>query len=248
MVEIPRLTPNESNGPNGERARSRAREHPAFKELWQVNFRALNISGESGTGKTTIAIFAEQIYGIPPERNIKIGELIRQRVNAGTTEDYMEREVEVDKEFDDLQRDIFTKRATLQEPFIVEGRLSAVIVEEEKIKNLSLNDIVSIGLTASLDVIVQRIKKRRPNLSDEEIRLQLGRRAEKDLERWTILHPQLALVGPYDPKRYDRAFDTNTKDVERVFDDIHNWLLEKRAIIRIGPKGSLQQGQILPSA
>ncbi len=229
-----------------EEARKLAREHPAFKEQWQVNFAGITISGESGTGKTTLAEFFGEIYHIPEERNIKIGQLMRKAQEKLEEEGYIDRPISLDKNVDDLQKQII-KHATLDNPFVLEGRRSGEFVHEEKQNNPEL-PVIAVQLIASLEKIRERVKKRNSHLSDQEIDQLLSNRAQLDHSQWAESSAKpIDEINPYDPKNFDLIVDTNDMDVNQAFDYIHNWLLEKGLIRRIGPKDLTEVVQIFPS-
>lgn len=214
-----------------EKAKKRTLEHPAFKEQWEINFAVIIIAGESGTGKTTLAEFFGQIYKIPDERNIKVGQIIRGLQEKPKEENFIERPIALDQQVDNLQRDIIAEKAAVTNPYIIEGKLAGVIAKEEKDKNPQLMKI-SILLTAPDDIAYDRIRRRRPDLSRKEVARQTRERAEKDLAQWTQAHPQLSGTNPYNTKFYDLVINTDGKSVEQVFDEAHKYFLEKEHVKR----------------
>ena len=232
-----------------EAARKRAQEYPASKERWDVNVAAITISGTTATGKTTISVVLGEIYKIPEDRNIKVGQIIREIQGKKEEEGYIERPIDLDREVDGLQKEILTHEASLEKPFIIEGRLAGVIAEEEKSKNPNLS-IVSILLTASNETIKKRVRERNPQLSDIQIHDLVADRSMRDMKRWVELHPQLRNSGPYDPNRYDIVINTDNKSVEKVFRDIHEKLKRRNLIRRMVDAAQPKfpdQGQIFPN-
>lgn len=216
------------NNPGNESAKRRVRELPQFKENWQVNFGVLTISGESGTGKTTLAEILSLIYGISGDRNIKIGQIIRN-ITDNKSEGFMERSIETDIMVDDAQRKIM-READSKSPLILEARLAAIIGKEEKEKSPQL-PIVSVLLTASPIIAAERIKSRKsdlPERNETTITQTLEERAKKDLEHWKLLHPNLN--NPYDPEYFNLIIDTDFMSPEEVFIFLHDWLLKNRLI------------------
>lgn len=188
----------------------------------------LTISGESGTGKTTLAEIIAQIYKIPDGNNIKIGQIIRNITQKFQEESAIERPLSVDELVDNAQREIMQK-ASIENPLVLESRLAGVIASAEKANSPQLS-IVSILLTASPDVTVERIKSRRSELSEEEIIRKEKERAQNDLETWKKLHENLD--NPYDPKYFNLVIDTDSMSPEDVFIFLHKWLLENDFIFK----------------
>lgn len=222
------LTPFSQRQDN-ESLRQRVRELPQFKEDWRVNFGALTISGESGTGKTTLADILAQIYKIPDDNNMKIGQILRTISQKPQEEGPIQRAISDDEFVDNAQREII-KKADTKNPFILESRLAGVITSEEKSVSPQL-PIVSILLTASLDNITARIQSRRPELSKEEIAKKMQERAQDDLMTWRKSRKDLH--NPYDPKYFNLVIDTDSMSPEQVFTFLHDWLLKNGFVAKV---------------
>lgn len=225
----------------------KARELAPYKENWRVNFGILTISGDSGTGKTTLADYLALIYKITEERNIKVGQIVRDIMQRPRQESFIQRESSVDSSVDDEQENIM-KKANSELPFILESRLGGFLSYEVKANSSRKLPIVSILLTASMDKIVERVRFRRPELSRDQIIQKEKERAEGDLRLWKSIHPNLD--NPYDHKYFDLVIDTDPMKPEDVFRYLHNWLLRNNWVSKKEEKTKdlPNKGQIFPNS
>jgi len=215
------------------------------KETWQANFGVITISGDSGAGKTTLANSLAQIYGIPSERNIKIGKKVRKITGNEKGEGFMEREVSVDESVDEEQR-IIMSQADVSHPYILESRLGGVIASEVKQKSPQL-PIISIMLKASPDIAVKRIHLRRREMTKDEIIGKEKERAENDLKLWKTVHPEMA--DPYDRKYFNLVINTDSMTNDEVLTALHRWLVDNHYVIKQENKTNNKPGehQIFPT-
>ena len=202
---------------------SHANENLISKEKYKLNLGGITISGPSGTGKTTLARLAAERYQIPNQRNIKIGDLMRKAQNKQKEEGAIERPLNLDEQMDQSQRTLI-QQATINEPFILEGRLSGFITKQEREKNPNL-PVISILLTASYNKSIERIKKRNPSMTENEIAQKSAERAANDLQIWKGIHPELN--DPYNPAYYDIIINTDSLNPQEVLEHIHNELLQR---------------------
>lgn len=203
-------------------------EFSAKKERLRLAASVITISGRAGTGKTELATRLCELFSIPAERDFKTGQTIRKGEKG------LERPLDVDVAIDQEQRDIIRNSATLEKPYIIEGRLAGVIASEERSKEPNLS-VVSVLLVAPTPVRMRRIRKRmfdqidlalnQGKISDLEakaLKRDAGKihkfeksREESDLARWRTIHPQLEGTNPFDHRNRD-------KNGRRIYDVIVN--------------------------
>ena len=145
-------------------------ENPTTKEILIPRFGVITISGRSGTGKTAVAEALAQMYSIPPERNIKTGQLFRNISQSGQEiQGFYEREEFIDHEMDKRQRELI-QASSPDSPLMLEGRLAGFIASQEKLSNPRLeNEVISLLFTAPARVRMKRILKRYLNDKHLEI-------------------------------------------------------------------------------
>lgn len=222
MLMSERLESHSDGHINGSR-RENSQELTPFKENWKFNFSVLTISGKSGTGKTTLANNLAERYSIPKKRNIKVGELFFRIFPRKTNKDgFMPREITVDERVDNFQANLMRKAKT-SHPYLLEGRLSGAIAYEEKI-NLPHLPVVSILLTASPDIEIDRLQKRNPELTRDQIIRIKKDREKKDLKLWRKIHKNLD--NPNDPKFFNFVINTDSMSNEQVFIYVNSLLQE----------------------
>lgn len=231
------------------------------KEKLQLAVAVITLSGPSGTGKTSAAKILEQRIFETTKTNIvfiKAGELFREKVKQISGQEmltYAQRDFEVDKWIDDIQAQQIRK-ASLQHPLLLEGRLAGIIAREQKNKISNLS-VVSILFTANPSTrylrILRREREDHPNLTFKDIKRLTTEREQGDLARWREMHPQLKGFNPFNKTGkdnvgnpiYDLIVDTNQLTVKGVSDLIINWLVENDHLRK--PDSLLHQGQIFPS-
>ena len=156
------MTQQEQGPRNGESLVSR--------EILVPLFGGITISGRSGTGKTVAMELLAQKYGIKTERKRKTGEIIREITQARrTSRGFMERSEEVDERVDSEQKQII-ESASVDNPFILEGRLAGFLAAENP-------NVVKVLFVAKSEIRMRRIFKRALEDRDEEIG-----HLQKDLE------------------------------------------------------------------
>ena len=156
-------------------------ENPTTKEILIPRFGVITISGRSGTGKTAVAEALAQMYSIPPERNIKTGQLFRNISQSGQEiQGFYEREEFIDHEMDKRQRELI-QASSPDSPLMLEGRLAGFIASQEKLSNPRLeNEVISLLFTAPTRVRMKRILKRYLNDKNREIEQALLNMASPD--------------------------------------------------------------------
>ena len=206
-------------------------------DTWQPSedLKGILIVGKSGAGKTTLAELLGQVYGIPRTRVFKIGELHRSMQGVEDSLQIIEREVSADLEVDSIQENLI-REALVSDPFILEGRLANVWLDQVAKDEPSIKDHVKSFLVAEPDdVSFSRLSKRGNGLDINEVAEITNARATYDTNRWfTEAHPQLGQVNPYDSERFDFIVDA-TKDIESEFYMVHDWLKENGLIRPLGP-------------
>lgn len=212
------------------------KETPPTPEIWIPNFGLLAIAGRSGTGKTSAANLLADLYGIPhdPEHVQKVGTLFRLQF-ATPVIGYQPRGIEIDKQMDDAIANRM-KTCSIDDPGILEGRLTGVIRSEILEELDPQARIITLLFTAPTDTRIRRIAKRQreidPSLTFKKVKHQTQERELKDLEQWTVLHPHLKGKDPFHSglsdekgrKIYDLVVHTGDKTVDEVVEYIHNWL------------------------
>jgi len=152
-----------------------------IKEILIPRFGVITISGRSGTGKTAVAEHLAELYSIPPERNVKTGQLFREISQSGQEiQGFIEREEYIDREMDKKQRELI-QSSTPENPWILEGRLAGFIASEEKLINPRLDsEVISFLFTAPARVRMRRILKRYLRDKQEEIEQALTNMSSPD--------------------------------------------------------------------
>lgn len=207
-------------------------------EVWGPLFSVITISGPSGVGKTKVAEFLAKRYGIPEDRFIKTGRILREL--AGDATGYIKRPISVDRKLDSRQVEI-VRTARVEKPVILEGRLAGVIASEERRKARKQGadlPVVSVLLTASSRIrhrrILTRDKERNPSLTLREVKSLTQEREIGDRGRWKEVHPELIKGDPFLPSNidrdgnpiYDAVISTSRLPVEGVAETIHRFLVD----------------------
>lgn len=135
----------------------------------------ITIGGVAGSGTTTASKILSDKMGIP---YISAGDIFRQMAHEHDMDllefgKYAEDNVEIDKEIDQRQAEIASKKDEL----IVEGRLSAYFVEAD----------LRICFTAPLDVRAERISQREKKPL-EVVKKEIIKRGESEAKRYQEIH------------------------------------------------------------
>ncbi|MDP2585617.1 MAG: AAA family ATPase [Candidatus Levybacteria bacterium] len=239
-------TRSSRRGKNPESGTKITNESAPNKEFWKINFGVLTISGDIGTGKTTLADILAKKYGIPEERNIKIGQELRSATNTIDEEGPIERSDDVNNNFDSMQKTII-ENADEKHSYILESRLAGIMAYQERKSSPEL-PIVSILLTASPDTIFNRIKGRRSGLSKDEIAKKVRERTKSDLDLGKEKYGE-NIESLFDFKYFDLIIDTDSMSSEQIVALIHGYLLEYGFISKKEDesKASPMEHQIFPN-
>lgn len=234
-----------------EEIERRTKETPPSKDIWRLR-GVLTISGESGTGKTSIARFLSDWYSC---ELFTVGEFFRKKF-PNRMIGYQERDPKVDREADEEIRRRTISALKDGKPLIIEGKM-AFTVAQELLQSNELTDeektLISTSIIiASEDVRMQRIyqrelqkakEKSRKPLSYQEIVVKTLSREEKDMLAWSIVHSELKSENPFDVsnpdvrQKYKLVIDANTGDQNTVAARFHKQLLEKGLVeIRLQQK------------
>jgi cytidylate kinase len=195
------------------------------------------ISGPSRTGKTTAANILARRYGLP---TIKIGEEFRKRTGIDTS-NFAPRDRSLDQEMDDLQATMI-RSATVDQPFILEGRLAAFLASRERLANARL-PVVTVLFWAPEDVRMERqlrkLRREQPRSSATLEQLLAGERVReaRDLVLWKSVHPDIDDKNVFDPDLaddagkpvYDLVVDTRVGAPSTVAQVVHDWLVQRGA-------------------
>lgn len=205
---------------------------------------AIVISGPSRTGKTTASNLLAARYGIP---NVKIGEIFRRRTGIDTSK-YVERDPKIDREMDELQLEMI-RTASSEAPFILEGRLAAVLASEAREARAERRPlpIVTILFWAPEEVRMER--QLRKVLRDDptsgatlpELLEGEREREARDMVLWRLVHPELDKKQIFDPSLvdatgkpvYDLVVDTRMGRPDEVATHVHDWLVQRGAIVPV---------------
>lgn len=221
-------------------------ETTKIPEQYDVLFGGLTISGQSGTGKTSLSENLQHVLNVPQFFNT--GELFRELIDEERGEEvigYQDRMVTLDKKLDTKQRQLLLS-ATPEHPLILEGRLAGIItnqLRQEAVRNdTQAPNIVTILLTAKSEIrykrILQRQKLKDSSLSLTKVRKLTHDREKQDRKQWGLLHPELKKIDPFNPSNrlpdgepmYDLIIDTNNKNSEEVLEEVLRRLEERGSI------------------
>jgi len=162
----------------------------------------ITISGVPGSGKTTVARLVAQALGL---EHVYAGDIFRRAAEAArvSLEEYVRRaesDPGIDRSLDDEMR-----RRAARGDAVLEGRLSAVMAEQARVRALR------VFLDASEAVRAARIAEREGGATEERLR-EIQRREASDRRRYRDLYG----VDYHDPARYDLVMETDGARPEEV--------------------------------
>ena len=234
-------------GPIIERLVNNAVESPRSPDLAQYDLTGLSfmgITGESGTGKTTLARRLSELFGMGI---FKSGTLLRQLMMETTGSEivgFAPRDpLIVDRAFDNIGAKVITNSS--QNPAIVEARLVGFITAEEKAKAKEKKLQFPKGIIVLLTTTderrrAERVARRHPDEDVDTVITQSRERMRGDLALWRQIHPLLNNVeNPFDPnieidgrKIYDIVVNTDYLSAEEVIAEVLKQLAERGFIKR----------------
>lgn len=196
------------------------------------------ISGNPGTGTSTIVDRLAFLYHLQNDKKINVGNLFRSSSLQQTGEDiigFYERPKEEDSTIDDLQKALLINPNN--EVFILESRLGGFLVsklrEAYSTQGIVLPRTTTVLLTAEDNVRYQRVFSRNqqkdPILSYERAVDDTRQREKGDLLQWRRVHPDLANIDPLSitsAEMYDIHVDTTTLGPNEIVQNLHTRLLE----------------------
>lgn len=164
----------------------------------------VTISGEPGSGKTTVARLLAAHLGVP---HVYAGDFFRQEaVRRGLTLGAFTQLCETDHSVDRLLDETMAKRAH-DGDLVLEGRLAGYIARQENL------DALKVWLTASEDVRAQRVAQREGQTWREVLRVN-HERHESDSKRYFDIYGwQLG-----DTAIYDLVLSTDDQTPEALAD------------------------------
>jgi predicted cytidylate kinase len=168
----------------------------------------ITISGEPGTGTTTIATMLSKKTGL---RMVYTGETFRELAKEHNMElsefsTYADSNPKIDLELDARQMDHARKGNV-----ILEGRLAGWLMKNNKI------DAFTILLTADLEIRVNRIMGRE-NKSYNQVKQEILEREKCEMERYQKFYT----VNYLDNSHYDLIIDTSDLTPDEIVNKIVN--------------------------
>lgn len=174
--------------------------------------RVVAISGDLGSGKSSVAKVLAQLLGVELVSTGDIHRSIADRMRVSTLE--LNRIAEQDARIDDRVDDTLRDLANSSRPLVVDSRMAWWFVP----------DAFSVHLTASLEVGARRILARTAQAveaveeysSEAEALMKIRARAASERRRFRSLYE----VDTSRLRNYDVVIDTTTATVGQVVDDI----------------------------
>lgn len=161
--------------------------------------RAITVSGEVGSGKTTLATELTSILEVAGWKRLNVGAKFREfcEINKISVDQIEKLGDEVHEKFDEFQKSVLTD----EEKIIIESRLSGFLAYE-----LDLKDVLSVYCFLPIEERINRVMNREiENKNDVELKIKA--RDEKDLKRYQKLYN----VKDYRNKEYYKLFLTTNK-------------------------------------
>jgi CMP/dCMP kinase len=161
--------------------------------------RAITVSGEVGSGKTTLATDLISILEVAGWKRLNVGAKFREfcEQNNYSIEQIENLGDEVHEKFDEFQKSILAE----EEKIIVESRLSGFLAYE-----LGMKDILSVFCFLPFDERVARVVNREIKTRNE-VEVKIKERDEKDLKRYQKLYN----VKDYRNHEYYKLYLTTNK-------------------------------------
>ncbi len=220
------------------------KETPPSPEKFRPLVDVITISGPAGTGKTVVGERLANLYGMD---FVKAGQIFRNEHRSRTGEEvigYAERDIDIDRNLDEMQADIIRNAASAERKVILEGRLAHVIATEVIVDDVlhgkKRPDIFRVLFTADPMIRALRVQKRYPGLTPEEALAKNAEREQGDLERWRSLHPIISDTDDvYDAGLQDESgfhpffdyiVDTTDMTQEQTVESIHQYFLENDVV------------------
>lgn len=224
-----------------------SKEFETAKEILIPNFNILIISGDSGTGKSTLGRGLAKLLGI---KIADVGDLIREETKKQTGTSpvgFADRDVSVDTQFDTATAKI-VRNAASSEPQVLVARMGPWVAKKEEVAAREAGEdfpiVVSINLSASPEAKKERIRIRErvkhPEMSDEEIDQKTQSGNDKNQKNWHEAHPDLE-GDPLDPQAkyqgeyiFTFAINTDNLDADEVLQKAIKLLRETRYLVKPG--------------
>lgn len=185
------------------------------------------ISGQPGTGTTTLINELGQLYHLKPQQIIKIGDLFRQRSREKFGRDisgYYQRDLSEDLSIDNMQKSLLLD-PNPQVLFILESRLGGFFAQDHPLT-------VTILLTADEKVRYKRVFERdKPKMSLAEYYRQIKQREIEDLKQWQRAYPQITSNLLENHALYDIHIDNSGLDIAQTVEKVNSKLLELGAVL-----------------
>ena len=206
----------------------------------------ITISGPSGTGKTETGRRLSEALGIPSDNFIKTGDLFRKEMERRGLQvmGFVKREIDFDESLDRRQANIM-REATVDNPFILEGRLAGVINKELQINGEKLNG-VSLLFICDQDERERRLinRERNKGKTSEQIIQENFERDTEDFGQWQKIHPILegkttdelskelygASAADEDGNRHNELYDFVVDTTHRSIAEVADFMIEQFAL------------------
>lgn len=201
------------------------------------------ISGNPGTGTSTLLDRLALIYSLSEDRKIQVSSLFRRKSIEETGQDilgFYQRPDVADKNLDDSQAELLAN-PDQSHTFILESRLGGFLVrnlrETYQSEGKPPPSITTVLLTAEASTRYQRVfdreRQKRPQLTLDQLATETRQREEGDLDQWRKVHPALLDIDPLSVESsniYDIHVDTTNLSLDQVVELVHTQLLSKGAV------------------